>query len=78
MKQAIIKMNKKLKQIKRQNNVSRILIIALIIWNLFLTLQPANTQTKETISKVVTETNNEIKITEFEPPQLPKLPPIGF
>ncbi len=30
--------NKKIKQLKKQGNTSRILILALIIWNLFLTI----------------------------------------
>ena len=58
--------NKRVKALRKQGNTSRILIIALILWNIFLTC--AVIPNSSPIPQFTEEQNKQIMIEEFIPP----------
>lgn len=65
--------NKRVKALRKQGNTSRILIIVLILWNIFLTC--AVIPNSSPIPQFTEEQNKQIMIEEFIPPY--NLEPIG-
>lgn len=61
-------LNTRVKRLRKQGNTSRLLIIALIIWNLFLTINTAQQQITTNIPQF-TDAENELIMQLEEIPQ---------
>lgn len=60
-------LNTRVKRLRRQGNTSRLLIIVLIIWNLFLTISIAQQQITTNIPQFTDKQNEQIMMLEEIP-----------